>query len=62
MATQNELRWLIVRNRTGRCVVAVLRLLVSDADMELMEPALQRLMRGPNNEGLSFEVKERIPD
>jgi len=55
---QNNLHYLIIRNRSGKHTVSFIRFLVTDEDMRLLEPVLQRLMRKPYNQGLSFEIKD----
>lgn len=52
-----KLNWLILRVRAGKHVVSSIRILVTQRDVEELEPILQRLMRGVHNKGLSFEVK-----
>ena len=51
----DELSWLILRNGTQHAV-GVVRLLVTQDDLEQIVPALERLWRQSNNPHFNFKV------
>jgi len=54
---------LVLRNDLGGHLTQSLRLDIRRKDMEVIEPALQRLLRSEMNPGFSFRVEEvRLTD
>ena len=55
----DELSWLVIRNGPGGNVVGVVRLLLTNEDLEHFVPVLERLWRSENNPHFSFKVERR---
>ena len=55
----DELSWLILRNGPSRNTFGVVRLLVTQDDLEHFVPVLERLCRSTDNPHFSFKVESR---
>lgn len=51
---------LIIRNVLNHSIGQSLRVYVRDGDLEMIEPALQRIMRNGLNPGFKFEVQDEV--